>query len=178
MKKIIGIMLAAGLILSSFGLADLETKPVNEFNQNDSYKVLNFRTHLSGMNEVPPVETEAEGQAIFKLSKDGTMLTYKILVDNIDNVVASHIHLALAGANGGVVATLFSGGPTGSVEGLLVEGSLTSASLTGALAGMTLMDLVDKFYAGKAYVNVHTTDVPSGEIRGQVFGNMPSGGVN
>jgi hypothetical protein len=38
------------------------------------------------------------------LSADETAINYQVIVANIDNVVASHIHLGPAGANGPVVA--------------------------------------------------------------------------
>ena len=137
-------------------------------------KVLNFRTHLSGENEVPSVETMADGQAIFQLSKDGTELSYKLIVDNIENVRMAHIHMAPAGSNGGVVAWLY--GPElieGVFEGVLSEGVITDSDLVGALTGMTIMDLVHEISEGNTYVNVHTVQNPGGEIRGQIMGNMP-----
>jgi len=36
------------------------------------------------------------------------------------------------------------------------------------LAGMTLRDLLNEIKDGNAYVNVHTTQNPAGEIRGQL----------
>jgi hypothetical protein len=54
----------------------------------------NFRTHMSGREEVPAAATRAQGQATFKLSKDGTELSYKLIVANIENVSMAHIHLA------------------------------------------------------------------------------------
>lgn len=153
-----------------------EIQPVTEGPELKSgTKVLNFRTHLSGMNEVPPYETEATGQAIFQLSKNGEELYYKLIVDDISDVTASHIHMAPAGINGGVVALLYSGAPAGPVEGVLAEGTITSANLLGGLAGMQIADLVDAMYNGNTYVNVHTSAKPGGEIRGQISGNMPMG---
>jgi len=139
-------------------------------------KVLNFRAHLSGENEVPPVWTDASGQAIFQLNKEGTELSYKLIVDSIENVLMSHIHLAPAGQNGPVVVWLYpSSAPPvllpGMTSGILAEGVITDANL----AGITLMDLIDAFYAGGAYVNVHTSQNRGGEIRGQIKGNMPGG---
>ncbi len=49
---------------------------------------------------MPVRETLAEGQAIFHLSDDGSTLSYKLIVANIDNLVASHIHLGPFGVNG------------------------------------------------------------------------------
>jgi len=130
---------------------------------------INFVAPLKDSNEVPPRDTGATGLALFHLVNDGTELYYKLLVANIDNVTASHIHLGAAGVNGGVVAFLF-GGPTtsGRTQGILAEGTITDADLIGALAGQTLEDLIEEIAAGNAYVNVHTTAFPGGEIRGQI----------
>lgn len=133
----------------------------------------NFITHLSGDAEVPAVATQAQGKAKFKLNKDGQSLHYSLNVANIDNVTMAHIHLAAAGANGPVVAWLYPASPPpvlieGRSDGVLAAGVLTAANLTGPLAGQSVQDLVDAINAGNAYVNVHTTQNPGGEIRGQI----------
>lgn len=140
-----------------------------------------YVAHLNGDNEVPANGSRAQGQAIFKVSQDGTEIEYKLVVANIDNVVASHIHLAPAGVNGPVVAFLFgqasAGG--GSSSGVLATGTITSANLVGPLTGMPLSALIEALDADDAYVNVHTNDgvdptntgpgdFPGGEIRGQI----------
>ena len=129
--------------------------------------------HLSGAEEVPPVDTQATGQAIFRLSADGSELHYRLIVANIVDVTQSHIHLAPAGANGAVVAFLYPPGPPaqllpGRTDGVLQTGTITAANLIGPLAGATLADLVDELRSGNAYVNVHTTANPAGHIRGQI----------
>jgi hypothetical protein len=151
---------------------------------------LNFNTHLSGDQEVPPVgvviDTRAKGQAEFKLSKDGTELRYKLNVSKINNVFQAHIHMAPAGVNGPIVVWLFPStapvpGPLGGgrFNGKIAEGTITAANLVGPLAGQELSALVDAIQAGNAYVNVHTNDgiapantgpgdFPGGEIRGQL----------
>jgi hypothetical protein len=134
----------------------------------------NFRAHLSGGEEVPPVETRAQGQATFQLSKDGNGLRFKLIVANIENVTQAHIHLAPAGANGPVVAWLYPSGPPpvlieGRFQGVLAEGTITAANLVGLLAGLDLDALIEEFESGNAYVNVHTSQFPPGEIRGQIF---------
>lgn len=173
------------LIVSAFFLvftACEDQQPAPELQQAPDQKggqqVLNFRAHLSGDQEVAPVETAATGQAIFKLSKDGTELYYKVIVANIENVLMAHIHWAPVGANGGVVAWLYPAGPPpalipGRFSGILTEGTITSADLVGGLAGMTVQDLVNLMLAGDTYVNVHTSQYPGGEIRGQIRGNAP-----
>jgi len=132
-----------------------------------------FTARLSGAEEVPPADTRARGQATFRLSADGTELAYRLIVANIENVTMAHIHRAPSGANGPVVAWLYPGGPPaqlipGRSQGVLAEGVLTAANLVGPLAGASLEDLVAELAAGDAYVNVHTSQFPAGEVRGQI----------
>jgi hypothetical protein len=133
----------------------------------------NYRTHLSGGGEVPVVVTNAQGQATFKLSKDGTELHYKLNVANIENVTQAHIHLGPATGTGGIVAWLYPSAPPlqlipGPSNGTLAEGVITADNLVGTLAGQPLQALIDAIEAAGTYVNVHTTANPPGEIRGQL----------
>jgi hypothetical protein len=135
--------------------------------------VRNFRTHLTGGQEVPSNDSRATGQAIFQLSKDGTELSYKLIVANISNVTMAHIHLAPAGANGPVVLWLYPSAPPaqlipGRVNGVIGEGVVTEANLVGQLAGQPLSALIEHIVNGNAYVNVHTSQFPGGEVRGQL----------
>ena len=128
----------------------------------------NFAASLRGSNEVPPRDTNATGNAIFRVLNDDEIY-YKLIVGNIDNVVAAHIHLAAEGVNGPVVVGLFGGPNTGEqTEGILAEGIITAGDLVGPLSGLTLEDLIEAMAAGNTYVNVHTTQFPGGEIRGQI----------
>jgi hypothetical protein len=134
-----------------------------------------FVAHLTGAAEVadPPVETSATGQAVFRLSRDGTELTYRLIVANIQNVTMAHIHLAPADANGPVVVWLYPDGPPaqllpGRSSGVLAVGTISADDLVGPLMGASLEELIDALRAGDAYVNVHTTQYPAGEIRGQI----------
>lgn len=141
----------------------------------------NWTAHLSAAEEVPTNASLARGQTILKLSSDGTELEYRLIVANLENPFAAHIHLGSEGVNGPVVAFLF--GPAapggGRTSGVIATGTITSADLVGPLAGHSLSDLVDAIESGDAYVNVHTNDgdattaggpgdLPSGEIRGQI----------
>lgn len=127
-----------------------------------------FVAPLSGAQEVPAVETRARGNATFRLSADGTQIHYKLIVANIREVSAAHIHLAPAGVNGPVVVWLFGPAPEGiTTNGILAEGTITGANLVLSFGG-TMDDLVAALRAGDAYVNVHTSAYPPGEIRGQI----------
>lgn len=129
-----------------------------------------FHAILEGDEEVPPVDSDAKGAAIFRTSNDGTELNYRLIVANIEDVTAAHIHLAPRGENGDIVAFLFDPEePTeGRTNGVLAEGTITSEDLVGPLAEATLSELIDEMEAGNTYVNVHTVEHPSGEIRGQI----------
>jgi hypothetical protein len=140
-----------------------------------------FVTHLSGDEEVPLRETLAQGQAVFHLREDGTQLEYFLIVANIENVVAAHIHVGAEGINGPVVAFLFGPAPPGGgqEDGPLAQGTITAANLVGPLAGQPLSALIAEITVGNTYVNVHTDDgvpppntgpgdFPGGEIRGQI----------
>jgi glucose/arabinose dehydrogenase len=139
--------------------------------QAGSGSTRNFRAHLSGRSQPTPVDTRAQGQAIFQLSKDGTELAFKVIVAKIENVIGAHIHLAPAGQNGPIVLPMlgnpFIPDPGVTVNGVLVEGTATAADVTDPLAG-DLDALVEAMRSSNAYVNVHTTDFRPGEIRGQV----------
>ncbi len=130
-------------------------------------------THLTGQNEVPARDSKGQGQAIFRIAPDGQSITYKLNVANIENVTQSHIHLAPAGSNGGIVVWLYPSAPPmqlipGRFQGTLGEGVITADSLVNALAGQPLSALIDAIEDGNAYVNVHTVQFPPGEIRGQI----------
>lgn len=129
----------------------------------------NYRAHCQGLNEVPPVDSQAQCQALFQQTPDGSGLQYKLIVANAEFVTQSHIHLGPEAMNGPVVAFLFGFVPEGdSTNGPIAQGILTDSSLIGPLAGQTIADLIAEIEAGNAYVNVHTQANPAGEVRGQI----------
>ena len=135
----------------------------------------NHRTHLTGDAERPvPNDSPAQGQAIFQVSDDGSEIQYKLIVANIENVTQAHIHCcANTDGTAGVVVWLYPSAPPqqlipGGFQGVLAEGVITQASLVGSLAGQSLSVLLDNIASGLAYVNVHTSQFPPGEIRGQI----------
>lgn len=118
-----------------------------------------FKATLSGNECVPAVTTPAKGEATFELSKDGKELSYSIIVTDIENVTAAHIHQGKKGENGPPVALI-------DIKGK--KGKITVNELMGSMKGKTVKDLIEQIDAGNAYVNVHTVKHPDGEIRGQI----------
>lgn len=141
-----------------------------------------FRAVLSGGDEAPVArDTHARGVAIFQLSADGTELHYRIVVANIENVFAAHIHCGAPGVAGPIGVTLFMGSPGGGAfNGVLTTDSVTAPDAANACGWTDLDGVIAAIESGNTYVNVHTNDgmappdtgpgdFPTGEIRGQVF---------
>jgi len=133
----------------------------------------NFGTHLTGDEEVPPNDTRGQGQAIFQLNEDETELSYRLNVANIENVTQAHIHRGQPGTIGGVVVWLYPSAPPsqlipGRTQGTLAAGVIDDGDVVGSLTGTGLAGLLAEIRAGNAYVNVHTTQIPLGEIRGHL----------
>jgi hypothetical protein len=140
-----------------------------------------YQTHLSGSEEVPVRDTNAQGQALFRFNESGG-LDYTLIVANIENVTQAHIHCAPAGMNGSITVWLYPDAPPavlipGRSQGTLAEGTITaddvrvvadSPACPGGIAAGSLDDLIEKLQSGRGYVNVHTTQFPPGEIRGQI----------
>jgi hypothetical protein len=132
-----------------------------------------FEANLSGGNEVPVNDSQAVGQAVFRVVDDGEAIEYRLIVANLDNTLQAHIHLGGPDCACPVVAFLYPSAPPavlipGTTNGVLMSGTITAANLRGSLAGQPLSALIDQMAAGNTYVNVHTSLVPGGEIRGQI----------
>jgi hypothetical protein len=127
-----------------------------------------YRARLLGVNEVPAVVTDAYGSVRIRHVTGDSELDYKIDLHRANGVVAAHIHCAPAGTNGPVGVLLFAGGPV-DVDGLLVSGTITAPDPGNSCGWVTVDDIVSAVLSGNAYVNIHTTSHPSGELRGQLF---------
>lgn len=124
---------------------------------------------LSGENEVPPVQSSATGLAEFTPPVNDS-IKYRINITGISGATGAHIHSGQAGENGEVVADLLTSMKVNDVSyGMTIRGNLSDSSLKGPMEGKTLEDLVVAMDSGQTYVNIHTTQHPDGEIRGQVI---------
>lgn len=125
---------------------------------------LKFQAELSGAEEVPPVVTEGDGKAEFE--SDGTSVGFELEWEDLSTpAVAAHIHCGEPGVNGPVGVTLFVGpmGTEGKVTGTFVGPDPGNGCGWGDLA-----DVLEAMASGDTYANIHTTQRPGGEIRGQV----------
>jgi hypothetical protein len=136
-----------------------------------------FRTHLSGDQEVPSVDTQAYGYFELKQVEGQALLHYMLTLDNIEQVTAAHLHCAARGQNGPVVVPLIEDNAERDYTHGSISGSITRDDISALSANCrpnidTTDQLIQAIREGMIYVNVHTTQNPQGEIRGQItFGN-------
>ena len=126
-----------------------------------------YTTTLSGSNEVPARSTAASGFS--QIIIDGDRVHYAIQVDDLENITAAHIHTGASGTNGPVRVTFFPNDLhpqrlSVNDSTILADGTFTAANVSG----ISFADLLAAIRNGTAYVNVHTTLYPGGEIRGQL----------
>ncbi len=117
---------------------------------------VSFSVELTGAQQVPAVQTAGVGKADLTYDAGTRVVTWSIAYSGLSSpATMAHFHgPAAAGANGPVTLWLSKqGGPADSP----ITGQ---ATLSPAQA--------EQFAAGQWYVNVHSKDHPSGEIRGQV----------
>ena len=156
--RIEAFALAGIVLLASLGMA--ADKPSGE---------RSFKAELSGSEEVPPVKTEAEGEATFQISQDGNTMTYRLTVSHIKDVTAAFICKGKKGENDAIVVELFREPRREDVSGtLLAEGKVESYLLTGPLLGGAVRSLAQLMETGEVYINILTKKHPDGEIRGQM----------
>ena len=148
--------------IMSISVSVIFTNQVNAQQQNG------YVTTLNGKNEVPShADVTATGISGFIVNSGNSKVWYQIEAEGLNGVTQAHIHSGKVGENGPVVATLFKGNKD-TVNGALVQGSITADKLEGPLKGKSISDLIDLFDDASAYVNVHTETFPDGEIRGQI----------
>lgn len=123
-----------------------------------------FRAHLSGANEVPAVTSAATGVVQAEVIGDSIVLagSFSGLESDVNTNIAGggHLHTALAGSNGGVAIPLNLSLDISQRGGFLLP-STNGFPLTGGLASA--------MFERGLYVNIHTLDNESGELRGQLL---------
>ncbi len=123
-----------------------------------------FRAHLAGVNEYPPVSSDASGQVLAHLTGN-TVRVIGSFADLSGPVATNvrggaHLHSGYAGQNGGIL------------QDLTLELAADSLSATFPLSENVFeldedqrAELLDR----GIYVNIHSQSYPSGEIRGQLL---------
>ena len=134
---------------------------------NLTYSQSKFRAKLDANNEVPPVNSTAEGVATFKVKDDA--IKSKINITGITDVSGAHIHTGKKGENGDPIVDLLKTGEKNKTPGgVTIEGNFTASDFEGSMKGKALSDLQSAMGTNETYVNIHTSDHPDGVIRGQI----------
>lgn len=143
-----------------------------------------FQASLDGYQEVPSVATRAAGVFSARSNSDRSEVEYTLSYSNMQApVTQAHIHFAQIAVNGPIVVWLCGSstnpGPagtpscpqgSGSVSGIFRAADVAASPATQQLAAGAISAFIEAMRANSAYVNVHTTASPGGEIRGQVLG--------
>ena len=122
-----------------------------------------FGTELVGSQEVPPVTTSASGRLVGQLN--GNTFPFELTVTGLSGPpTAAHLHQGPVGANGPIVKD---------ITLVPVQGTPNTWRAVGVWASTDRVQpltpaLIASLQAGFIYVNVHTSQNPNGEIRGQL----------
>ena len=127
-------------------------------------------TFLSGKDEVPPNESNANAWAKFQSVNNDSQMAYWVSISGLQNITGAHLHEGIEGQNGDIVAVL-SESRSAEDEGnasILLNGNITKDDLQGPLKGKEISDLISQMRNASIYVNVHTDEFKDGAIRGQI----------
>lgn len=128
-----------------------------------------------GFIPAPPNSDVENIDGRFKLSfaPDLSYATFQVFVFNATNpgnqIVAAHLHVGDANANGPVIVTLFNNPEGTNVDGLLSNGKITNADIAHIEGYNTVASLYQGIQRGNIYVNIHSQLLPAGILRAQLF---------
>ena len=112
-------------------------------------------TFMDGDNSVPPVDTQGFGVSVVLVIPAMDQVCYIVTQHNLSStVIAAHIHKGARTANGPVVVP-FKAPVNGESMGCVMVADALAQDLAANPQNY--------------YVNVHTTNHPAGEIRGQLI---------
>ncbi|MEL6771284.1 MAG: DUF4397 domain-containing protein [Bacteroidota bacterium] len=155
----ISATLGSGLrrLASTLALAALVAFAPAALAQTSDYNAI-----LSGSNEVPAVESGATGRVDLQLNGTTLVVTgsFRNLESAYNTDIGAHLHIGGPTENGPVDIVL---NPTLGAQQR--SGQFQAASNTFELT----QEQIDRLDAGGYYVNVHSVDNPTGEVRGQVL---------
>ena len=127
-----------------------------------------FTATLAAANEVanPPVQSTGTATAI--ITYIGGQLLFRVDVNGTSNVTRAHIHAPAApGVNAGIRVNFYEP-PAGTTPLNFTNTATLANGVAGLPIGISMDSLLVLMRNGNAYVNVHTTAYPSGEMRGQI----------
>jgi len=159
-NKALHLIIIAGALLSLLLISTTYS--------NSVYAQNKFRAKLDSNNEVPPVDSKAEGVATFKI-KDDTIKS-KINITGIADLSGAQIFMGEIGQNGDpVVDLLKTGEKTVRSDGVAIKGNFTASDFESSMQGKDLSAFKSAMVANQTYVNIMTSDHPEGEVSGHIY---------
>ena len=129
---------------------------------------ITFNAALMGGNETPPNASAGSGVGAFTFDTVAQDITYSLSYSALSSTaVMAHIHFGAVGVSGPIILP-FSPSPTGTsgtLSGILTTANLINQTTSGIV---TFTDIYNAALSGNLYANLHTTNFPAGEIRGQL----------
>lgn len=158
-NKTLHLVIIIGALLS---LLLISTTYSNVYAQNK------FRAKLDANNEVPPVDSTAEGVATFKIKDDA--IKSKINITGIADVSGAQIFMGKIGQNGDPIVDLLKTGEKNErSDGVAIKGNFTASDFEGSMQGKDLSALQTAMAANQTYVNIMTSGHPDGEVSGHIY---------
>lgn len=143
---------------------------------NFVYAQNKFRAKLDANNEVPPVDSKAEGVAMFKIKDDS--IKSAVNITGIADVSGAQIFMGKIGQKGDpIVDLLKTGEKTERSDGVAIKGNFTASDFEGSMQGKDLSSLQSAMAANQTYVNIITSDHPDGEVSGHIYAKGSTTGV-
>ena len=153
-RKITSLLSTFGIVFLFFALAQLPLA-------NASSGPISCSAVLSGANEVPPNPSPATGSGTFTFDPLTSTTTWSVTWSGLTvAATAAHIHSPASPSTNAPVRVPITG-----IAGLT---SGSSSGSTTSLIGITPAQFAIDLLAGMAYMNIHTSNFPGGEIRGQL----------
>jgi hypothetical protein len=136
------------------------------------------RAQLVGYSEVPSQSVPGQGFFRAVIDEDAGTITYKLSYEGVA-ITQSHLHFGSHHTNGGIsvfLCTNLGNNPTAQlcpaapaeITGVIQAAQVLAIPAQNTEAG-NFAELLAAIRHGTVYVNIHTTGLPGGEIRGQVF---------
>lgn len=150
---------------------------------NDDGRGGTVTARLLPRNEVPTVVSDARGEFRARVDLDNETIQYELSYRNLEGAVTqAHIHVGQVFAAGGIaiwlcannppIATAPAGTQACPPAPATISGTITAADVVGpvtqAIPPGAFADAIEAIRDGNAYVNVHSTSAPGGEVRGQL----------
>jgi len=144
--------------------------------------VIHFKVDLSGLNENPGNASPGSGSARIDVDTLTNMLAVDVtFADLLGMTTASHIHCCAVPPSNAPVATqvpTFMDFPLGVMSGsyqhtfdMSLDASYNPVFITnhGGTAASAFAALLAGMIGGQSYLNIHSSQFPMGEIRGQLL---------